>query len=156
MTTPDIPLLDIALWRDGTAQQRQRLAGRMDLALQESGFLLIENHGVPPACATASGEARGFFALPPAQKARYATPVGGRGWIPQGGEANAFYGEVADPARADLKESLTIGRDFRTGDAAADEHWFAPNGGRPSARRWRACARSSPARFVTFTTTCCG
>ena len=47
MTTPDIPLLDIALWRDGTARQRERLASRMDQALRESGFLLIENHGVP-------------------------------------------------------------------------------------------------------------
>ena len=61
--------------------------------------------------------------------ATLSTPVGGRGWIPQGGEANAFYGEVADPARADLKESLTIGRDFRTGDAGdAEEH--STNGSR--------------------------
>lgn len=128
MTTPDIPLLDIALWRDGTARQRERLASRMDQALQESGFLLIENHGVPAGLRDRiRDEARGFFALPPARKARYAAPVGGRGWIPQGGEANAFYGEVADPARADMKESLTIGRSFRTGDAATDEHWFAPN-----------------------------
>src|SRR5271170_1976099 len=107
--TPDIPLLDISAWRDGTESQRARLARRMDQALRQSGFLLIENHGVPAdlrdALRTAAGR---FFALPDEPKRRYATPVGGRGWIPQGGEANAFYGEVADPARADLKESLTI------------------------------------------------
>ncbi|HEY3878052.1 MAG TPA: 2-oxoglutarate and iron-dependent oxygenase domain-containing protein [Trebonia sp.] len=128
MTTPDIPLLDISVWRDGTADQRTRLAARMDQALRQSGFLLIENHGVPAALRERiRAEARTFFALPGERKRRYATPVGGRGWIPQGGEANAFYGETADPARADLKESLTNGRDFLTGDAAVDQQWFAPN-----------------------------
>jgi isopenicillin N synthase-like dioxygenase len=128
MTTPDVPLLDIAMWREGTARQRDRLARRMDEALRQSGFLLIENHGVPAALRERiRAEARAFFTLPAGQKARYATPVGGRGWIPQGGEANAFYGEVADPARADMKESLTIGRSFRTGDEETDKAWFAPN-----------------------------
>jgi isopenicillin N synthase-like dioxygenase len=128
MTTPDIPLLDISLWRDGTAQQRRELAARMDQALGQSGFLLIENHGVPTGLRRRIREEAGkFFALPAERKQAYTTPVGGRGWIPQGGEANAFYGEVADPSRADLKESLTNGRDFLTGDAAVDEQWFAPN-----------------------------
>jgi isopenicillin N synthase-like dioxygenase len=128
MTIPDIPLLDISLWRDGDRRQREKLAGRMDQALRQSGFLLIENHGVPAGLRERiRHEAARFFALPAERKRAYATPVGGRGWIPQGGEANAFYGEVADPARADLKESLTNGRDFLTGDAAVDGQWFAPN-----------------------------
>ena len=128
MTTPDIPLLDISLWRDGTAEQRGELATRMDRALRQSGFLLIEKHGVAAGLRQRIREEAGkFFALPPERKRAYATPVGGRGWIPQGGEANAFYGEVADPSRADLKESLTNGRDFLTGDEAVDAQWFAPN-----------------------------
>ena len=128
MTTPDIPLLDISRWRNGSAGQRGELAARMDRALRQSGFLLIENHGVAAGLRQRIREEAGkFFALPAKRTRAYATPVGGRGWIPQGGEANAFYGEVADPARADLKESLTNGRDFRTGDAAVDEQWFAPN-----------------------------
>lgn len=128
MTTPDIPLLDIALWRNGTAAQRARLAARLDAALRRSGFLMIENHDVAASLREQIREsARAFFALPDLQKAPYATAVGGRGWIPPGGEANAFYGEVADPARADLKESLTIGRTFRTGDDEIDKVWFAPN-----------------------------
>ena len=93
----------------------------MDQALRQSGFLLIENHGVPASLRDRiRAEASRFFALPAEQKSRYATPVAGRGWIPQGGEANAFYGEVADPDRADMKESITNGRDFLTGDAAID------------------------------------
>ena len=100
----------------------------MDQALRQSGFLLIENHEVPPGLRhQIRAEAGRFFALPVAAKRAYAAPVGGRGWIPQGGEANAFYGDVADPARADLKESITNGRDFLTGDPATDEQWFAPN-----------------------------
>jgi isopenicillin N synthase-like dioxygenase len=128
MSAPDIPLLDISVWRHGTADQRARLARRMDQALRQSGFLLIENHGIPADLRDAlRTEAGRFFALPGDRKRRYATPVGGRGWIPQGGEANAFYGEVADPARADMKESLTIGRDFLTGNPETDKAWFAPN-----------------------------
>jgi isopenicillin N synthase-like dioxygenase len=128
MTTPDVPLLDISRWREGTAGQRRALAARMDQALRRSGFLLIENHDVPAALRRRIREEAGrFFALPAERKRVYATPVGGRGWIPQGGEANAFYGEVAEPSRADLKESLTNGRDFLTGDAEVDEQWFAPN-----------------------------
>jgi isopenicillin N synthase-like dioxygenase len=128
MSTPDIPLLDISVWRDGTPGQRQRLAARMDQALRQSGFLLIENHGVSAQLRQRIREEAGkFFALPVDRKRRYATPVAGRGWIPQGGEANAFYGETADPARADLKESITNGRDFLTGDAETDQAWFTPN-----------------------------
>lgn len=128
MSTPDIPLLDISLWRDGTPARRERLAARMDEALRQSGFLLIENHGVATGLRERiRDEARAFFALPRERKSAYATPVGGRGWIPQGGEANAFYGEQADPDRADMKESLTIGRNFRTGDEETDRAWFAPN-----------------------------
>jgi len=128
MSMPDIPLLDVSVWRHGTPHQRALLARRMDQALRQSGFLLIENHGVPAALREAiRTEAGTFFALTDDRKRRYTTPVGGRGWIPQGGEANAFYGEVADPARADMKESLTNGRDFRTGDAETDKAWFSPN-----------------------------
>ena len=46
MTTPDIPLLDISAWRDGNESQRARIAARMDQALRQSGFLLIENHEI--------------------------------------------------------------------------------------------------------------
>src|ERR1700678_2691691 len=65
MTTPDIPLLDISVWRDGDANQRARLAARMDQALRQSGFLLIENHGVPASLRERiRAEASGFFAPP--------------------------------------------------------------------------------------------
>lgn len=127
-TTPDFPLLDIGRWRTGTGDQRFRFARELDVALRQSGFLLVGGHGISPqlradirACAGA------FFRLPNQAKAAYTTRVGGRGWIPLGSEANAYYGEVADTTRADLKETLTFGRTYATGDAELDEQWFAPN-----------------------------
>ena len=82
MITPDIPLLDISVWREGSRSDRERLAARMDQALRHSGFLMIENHGVPVALRDQiRAEAGRFFALPHERKAKYATPVAGRGWI---------------------------------------------------------------------------
>ncbi len=128
VSTPGIPLLDISVWRSGSAARRDALARRLDEALRQSGFLLIEGHGIDPGLGAAiRAEAARFFALPAELKQAYSTPVGGRGWIRPGGEANAFYRKTADPRRADLKESLTMGRSFATGDPATDAEWFAPN-----------------------------
>jgi isopenicillin N synthase-like dioxygenase len=126
--TTGIPLIDLRDWRGGDATGRSAVAGRMDRALQSSGFLMIDGHGIDPGLAEALRvAARRFFALPAEDKECYATAVGGRGWIPPGREANAFYREVADTTRADLKESWTSGRDHRSGDPAIDAEWFAPN-----------------------------
>lgn len=120
-----IPLIDLERWRDG---DRAAVAAETDAALQESGFLMVSGHGVSvESRARIRAAAKRFFELPVEQKTPYTAPVSGRGWIPMGGEANAFYGVEADAERADLKESYTIGRDHRTGDAALDEAWFKPN-----------------------------
>lgn len=128
MTAPDIPLIDISQWRTGDADQRAELARRLDRAMQDSGFFLVSGHGIDPQLlADIRAEARTFFALPAAAKEPYRTPVSGRGWIARGDEANAFYGEAADPTKADLKETLTFGREYTTGDPQVDAHWFRPN-----------------------------
>jgi isopenicillin N synthase-like dioxygenase len=120
-----IPLIDLNRWREG---DRASVAVETDAALQESGFLMVSGHGVSVELRDAvRAAAKRFFALPEEAKAPYAAPVSGRGWIPIGKEANAFYGVEADAARADLKESYTIGRDHSTGDAEFDAAWFKPN-----------------------------
>jgi isopenicillin N synthase-like dioxygenase len=120
-----IPLIDLDRRRRGEGAS---VAAETDAALRESGFLLVSGHGIDPGLrAAVRAAAKEFFDLPARRKAPYAAPVGGRGWIPIGKEANAFYGLEADTARADLKESLTMGRDFATGDPATDAAWFAPN-----------------------------
>src|SRR5882757_1143301 len=126
--TAYVPLLDLGRWRDGSAAERSELVAELDRALRESGFLLVENHGVSAELkAEIRRQSRRFFELPDEVKERYATAVMGRGWIATGREANAFYGATADPARADLKETYVSGRIFATGDAAVDAEWFAPN-----------------------------
>jgi isopenicillin N synthase-like dioxygenase len=123
-----VPLIDLGPWLDGDRAARATLAASVDRALRESGFLLLGGHGVSARLAAeVRAAARRFFALPASVKAAYATPVGGRGWLPPGREANSFYGEAADPRRADLKESYTLGRDFRTGEPDVDLAWFPPN-----------------------------
>jgi isopenicillin N synthase-like dioxygenase len=120
----NIPLIDLRRWRDGDTS----LAVELDKALRESGFLLVDGHGVDRTLAAeVRAAARRFFHLPGDRKAAYATAVGGRGWIPPGREANAYYGAETDRTRADLKESFTAGRAFRTGDPGVDDVWFARN-----------------------------
>jgi len=127
-TTPYFPLLDLSRWRAGSGDQRYRFACELDVALRQSGFLLVGGHGIGAGLrADIRAVAARFFALPAAVKATYATSVGGRGWIPPGSEANAYYGQTADATRADLKESLTFGRTFATGDPHTDQTWFAAN-----------------------------
>ena len=120
-----IPLIDLDRWRDG---DRAAVAAQTDAALRESGFLMVSGHGVSVELrARVRAAGKRFFALSAEQKAPYTAPVSGRGWIPIGREANTFYGVEADAGRADLKESYTLGRDHRTGNAALDEAWFRPN-----------------------------
>jgi isopenicillin N synthase-like dioxygenase len=121
-------LIDLQMWRQGSTDDRLAVAGEVDRALTESGFLMIGGHGEPPGARDELRlAARRFFALGEATKSRYATTVGGRGWVPPGREANAYYGATPDAALADLKESYTMGRDFTTGDPELDEDWFEPN-----------------------------
>lgn len=126
--TVNMPVLDLAVWRTGSPTQRRQLAADLDSALQESGFLMVTGHQVPDDLKAAiRHHARRFFALPDEIKQQYATPVSGRGWIAKGREANAYFGQAADAARADLKESYTSGRAITTGDPVVDAAWFAPN-----------------------------
>jgi isopenicillin N synthase-like dioxygenase len=123
-----IPLIDLSVWRTGSRHQRNALARRVDHALQHAGFLMLDGHGVSTTLREdIRAAARAFFGQSAELKARYATSVGGRGWVGPGREVNGFYGEDVDAARPDLKESYTIGREFRTGDAAVDRAWFADN-----------------------------
>ena len=88
---PQIPLIDVDRWRRSGPAARAAVERRVDEALQDSGFLLLEHHGVPAAlAATLRVEARAWFASSPEDKQPYATVVGGRGWIPPGLEANGY------------------------------------------------------------------
>jgi isopenicillin N synthase-like dioxygenase len=119
-----VPLVDLGPWFDGDG--RTEVAAQVDDALRESGFLLVTGHGVPADLRQAvRGHARRFFALPSERKARYTVPVGGRGWLPPGAEANGYAEGTETPP--DLKESYSVGADTPTGDLEIDGFWFQPN-----------------------------
>jgi isopenicillin N synthase-like dioxygenase len=123
-----IPLLDLRRWTDGDTIERAEFAQELDEALQRSGFLLLAGHGVSAACRDdVRGAARRFFALPEPVRSRYATEVGGRGWIPFGREANSYADVDADPELVDMKESWVFGPAWKTGDADIDAAWFPAN-----------------------------
>ncbi|MBX9152168.1 MULTISPECIES: isopenicillin N synthase family oxygenase [Rhodococcus] len=128
MNTPHIPVIDLAIWRTGDPSQQKTIAHELDRAMQESGFLMLANHGVPTELGSdLRAAAKEFFSLPADTKAKYATTVGGRGWLPSGKEANSFDGVDADASRPDMKESYTIGRNQPSGNADLDDYWFKPN-----------------------------
>jgi isopenicillin N synthase-like dioxygenase len=127
-----VPVIDLAPWFTGGEAGRGQVAGEVDVALREIGFLLITNHGVDRSLCDAVREtSRRFFELPPPVKERYRSQVGGeswlpRGWTPMGAEANANSDEGVT-APPDLKESYNIACFTPTGDAAVDREWFTDN-----------------------------
>ncbi|MEV6931639.1 2-oxoglutarate and iron-dependent oxygenase domain-containing protein [Dactylosporangium sp. NPDC051485] len=121
-----IPLVDLEPWFSGDAADRAAVAAEIDRALQVSGFLLVTGHGVPADLRERTrAAARRFFALPEPQKRPYAVPVGGRGWIPPGAEANGYLEGVESPP--DLKESYSVGSSVEAADPAADLGWHPAN-----------------------------
>lgn len=125
MVRSEVPLVDLTPWYSGTPDGRRAVAGQVDRALREVGFLLVSGHRVPAGLAAAlRAEALAFFALPEQVKAAYAVRVGGRGFLPLGAEANGgAYGLDTPP---DLKESFTMGRSPGP-DRPGYEHWYRPN-----------------------------
>ena len=125
--TADVPTIDLAPWTSGDHRARLEVAAAVDAALQNSGFMLVTGHGVPPEAAAHTRRlAREFFALPREVKAaRAVSPLGGRGWIGPDAEANANSEGGQSPP--DLKESLSFGADRPTGVRAVDDIWFQPN-----------------------------
>lgn len=120
-----IATVDLSRWYAGGAEA-DAVAAEVDAGLQRAGFVVVTGHGIDPTLAarvrTASRE---FFTLPDAVKQRYSVPVGGRGWIGPGAEANGYAEGTETPP--DLKESFSLGADTATGDPDVDRVWYAPN-----------------------------
>jgi isopenicillin N synthase-like dioxygenase len=122
----NVPIIDLDPWYNGDEPARARVARHVDAALQEAGFLLIANHGVPDEVREKTrAEAREFFALPADIKQRYEATIGQRGWIPPGVEANGYAEGTETPP--DLKETFAVGADRPTGDPQTDQVWFLRN-----------------------------
>ena len=138
----DIPVIDLAPFRDGGAVDRKRVAKAIADACETLGFLVVSGHGVPPVGGAALHMAGlDFFDLPLDEKLRVRRPRDdqNRGYIPYGEETLAkMHGRVTP---ADYKEVFAIGPDnvpdepYYTCELAYPD--FAPNlwPARPGPRR---------------------
>lgn len=105
-----IPIVNLAAFLDGTEQEQEALAGRVDEICRTIGFLIVEQHGVPSSVVDSAWAAvRGFFDLPLAEKLRARSPDPGcpRGYFPLATEALAKSLGVDTPP--DIKESFGVG-----------------------------------------------
>lgn len=123
--TKGVPLIDLSPMFSGDVGEREALAREVDGHLQRVGFLVVTGHGISPEMISAARTAgKAFFALPLDQKTKYATKVGGRGWLAIGAEANGYSEGTETPP--DLKESFIVGPEG-TDSEKNDVGWFMPN-----------------------------
>jgi isopenicillin N synthase-like dioxygenase len=128
----DIPVIDLAPFRAGTAEGKRRVAEEIAHAWETLGFLVVSGHGIPSGQGQALHDsALDFFDLPLEEKLSVRRPRNdqNRGYIPYGEETLArMHGNVTPP---DYKEVFAIGPDevpdepYYTGPLAYPD--FAPN-----------------------------
>ncbi|MCC4307764.1 hypothetical protein LL252_04185 [Alcanivorax marinus] len=129
----EVPVIDIARFRFGDAEDRRAVAREVDRACTDIGFLIIDGHGVDPGLIERTrAVSREFFDLPEAEKRRVARPGVdvSRGYTGLEDESVARSRD-ATATQGDLNESLMIGPVDRPDEAyatapAAGQH-FAPN-----------------------------
>jgi isopenicillin N synthase-like dioxygenase len=129
---PEVPVVDLAPFRDGNAAERKQVATQVAQACETLGFLVVSGHGVAAADGSQlHAEALRFFDRPLADKLSVRRPRNdqNRGYIPYGEETLAkMHGGVTPP---DFKEVFAIGPDevpnepYFTGPLAYPD--FAPN-----------------------------
>jgi isopenicillin N synthase-like dioxygenase len=108
-----LPIVDLALLREGDKTSLTRIAAEVGAACRDVGFFYVVNHGVEAALIGGAFErSHAFFALPLADKRRLAIEkIGGnRGY-------SGLLHEALDPARgADMKEAFNVGLDLAPDD----------------------------------------
>lgn len=127
-----IPIVDLELWWEGAAHEREAVAASLDEAASSLGFMQIAGHRIPAETIEAMvAESTTFFDQPLEVKtvSRPADLASNRGYAPPRSEALSYsLGEAAPP---DLFEAFNIGED-EVDDTdpfyAAERHrFFAPN-----------------------------
>ncbi|HEV8389284.1 MAG TPA: 2-oxoglutarate and iron-dependent oxygenase domain-containing protein [Dongiaceae bacterium] len=119
-----VPVVDFAPFRDGTAEDRARVAGEIAHACRQIGFFYLVNHGVPQALVDrVLANARAFFALPAAEKEQLhiRNTRFHRGYIGIADEGLTKSG--------DLKEAFDMALDLPLGDpdVLAGKPFHGPN-----------------------------
>lgn len=103
----EIPVVDLALFKEGTPSEKEAFVQRLGKAYEEVGFVAVKNHGIPDALITDLYQhVQQFFSLPAILKKGYEIPelAGQRGYT-------SFGKEHAKGSEApDLKEFFQFGQ----------------------------------------------
>ena len=116
-------LIDFGTFLHGDVISKQKTADQISHAFQSSGFLYLQNHGIPTDQVNlAFSESAAFFTRSQDQKdaLKWTTPDSNRGYVTWGREkvSQSNDPEVIAKLRAsnpDLKESMEIGREGVSG-----------------------------------------
>jgi isopenicillin N synthase-like dioxygenase len=126
----EIPTIDLAAFREGTAQQREAVAEQVDRAARTVGFMQVIGHRIPAEVeAGLTAAMDGFFGLPMWQK-KALQPASlelNRGYTPPKSERLTLSLGVQSSA-ADLFEAFNVGKpaeDFP--GLGLNEGQYAPN-----------------------------
>ena len=132
MSHDEIPIIDIASFRDGSAKDERRVATAIAAACEDTGFFTVTGHGVPePLIAETRRCVLEFFDLPRGEKFRVRRPTEevSRGYNALGDQALAYSLGAESPP--DLQESFAIGPPRVPDDDYYRRGWakdfFAPN-----------------------------
>ncbi|KIX08281.1 uncharacterized protein Z518_02937 [Rhinocladiella mackenziei CBS 650.93] len=114
-----MPLIDFGAFLHGDPTVRKATADQILNAFKTSGFLYLQNHGIPEdQVLLAFSESARFFARPQAQKdvLGWTTPDANRGYVAWGREKVTQSNDPDEIAKLrasnpDLKESMEIGRE---------------------------------------------
>jgi len=142
----EVPVVDLAGFREGAPDQRVAVAAQVDSAAREVGFLNIVGHGVPASVVDGLGGAiDAFFALPAATKnaLRPALSSINRGYSgPRTEHLSHSLGVVSAP---DLFEAFNVGTQARDWPGLGldeqvypDNLWPVLPGFRPAVEAWFA------------------
>lgn len=118
-----IPFVDLGDFTGGTTADRRRIAAQVDDICRSIGFLVIENHGVPPVVTgTAWKMARAFFDLPLEEKLAARAGEAGcpRGYFPL--EAETLAKTRGIETLPDRKECYSSGPLSPPAEHVAGEH----------------------------------
>ncbi len=133
--------IDIGRWWSGDSQARLAIADAIDRSCRETGFLLLEGHGIPDAVIKTFVErCDAFFALPVEQKRACTPPVvengNNIGYTGFGDEASAYRPDNVTPP--DLFEAVSFSRSDAQGQVF-DRYrsWYPDNIWPDSVPGWR-------------------
>lgn len=105
-----VPLIDVAPFLTGDAEQRERVATEIRKACEEIGFFTITGHGVPEQVyQSLRREVLDFFTLPEAQRLEVKQPASkiSRGYSAHASRALAY--SLGDETPPDLQQSFAMG-----------------------------------------------